>query len=1557
MKTENKLNMKRSKLIFFYSVVFMVFLLVIFTVILNMVEKQIHTGIANQMQNTVKISHGIFDLWMKEKLNETELLSKNPQIVSLITQLAEMHRNGEDTVNSDAENKLREAVSPWMKENGIKGYCVLSKDGKRIASMMKDDSHEIEPVILQQGKLEEFFNGEKDFILPFMPETSGSKHMYSEPFMFITESVRNSLGEPVAVFATRLDPRISFASISALGRLGRTGDFYIFNKDGKMISRSRFESKLEKAGLIGAGETSILNIKLTDPGKDIVTGKVYENTEKKPLTKMAGSALSGTSGIDMDGYRNYMGVEVIGAWEWDGEQGLGFAFEMAKDEACATYYAIRAILFFSMLSVFLLFIILLVVLERKKYITREVEKNLQENESRLKEAQSMAKIGSWELNLQTGESRWSDEMFRILGLNPKKERSGFEKILERIHPDDRENFETTYRDSVSNNSPFTMEHRLKLETGEIRYAEHRGKTELGQDKVPVRSIGTVLDITERVDRESRVQELTERLQLATNVAGIGIWDWNIPEGELYWDENMVRLFGLTESDPETNYHAWEKIVHPDDKEQVINALEKAIENDIPLDICYRICTPEMTVRYMKTDAIAYKDSAGRVIRLIGTSFDTTDTIEVENALMEINEELEDRIIERTKEVEKSKKAAFSIMQDADDSRKQAEIALEKLKESQGELQKLSRAIEASPVSVVVTDKNSVIEYVNPYFLKVTGYSIEEVLGKKTNILKSGNQSAAFYKELWKTLSEGEEWQGEFCNRNKAGEIFWEMAFISPVRDADGEVTHFVAVKEDITKKKKAERDLHDALEKAEEATVAKSEFLANMSHEIRTPMNAIIGMSHLALMEDLTPQQRDFISKISTSAKSLLNVINDILDFSKIEARKLNLEKTTFNLSSVLESVVTLSAGKLETKNVELLMFIDENIPQKMMGDPVRVGQVFTNLLENAAKFTEKGEVEINVEVKKIDSDNIVLESYVADTGIGMSREQVERIFQKFSQADTSTTRKYGGTGLGLAICQQLVELMGGEIRVESEKGVGSKFIFTLQFGCCQDMEESKTKSLPVYLRGMNTLLAGKHKKTNHMLERLLQSFSFDVEIFNDSKKAAGRLTGDFQKKNPIDFIMIEYKMLKQDDWSFNKTIKEDQSLSAIPLVVVAGMDESVGAEIFAESYKNIKVLQKPVTQSALFNSVADSFGYENLKIQNFGGDYKRAFKNISQYSNSEILLVEDNEINQQVATELLKRTSAKISLAKNGREALEMIKEKQFDLVLMDIQMPVMDGISAVKEVRRQENADGAQKRLPIVAMTAHAMAGDREKGIAAGMDDYMTKPIDPAELYKVLGDWLVSTGNIKEEPSADKTPEDLPQIKGVNTKDGLERMGGSREKYESLLERFVRSYTGDIGFIRSFYEDGDMDSFNLHVHTVKGSSGNIGAYSLHKSAVELEETAAEEPSEIMEKLEIFEKNMSEVCTEIKNYLSHRKINKQDTGDLPDSKKADEMISRLMKLLKQSDFEAKSCFKELKGHFLKELERSKVDELEKYIERYDFENALSVLEDEQLVSKHGGEL
>jgi two-component system sensor histidine kinase/response regulator len=754
------------------------------------------------------------------------------------------------------------------------------------------------------------------------------------------------------------------------------------------------------------------------------------------------------------------------------------------------------------------------------------------------------------------------------------------------------------------------------------------------------------------------------------------------------------------------------------------------------------------------------------------------------------------------------------------------------------------------------NEKGITEYVNPKFTEVTGYNSEEAIGRNQRILSLGEHLSSLYKKIWQTVTAGNEWHGEFCNKKKHGTTFWERVSISPIHNNDGRITHFVAAKEDITEKKKAEAELQLALARAEDATRAKSSFLANMSHEIRTPMTAIIGMTQLALRTELNRRQKECLQLIDVAAKSLLSISNDILDFSKIEAGKLTIEHTTFNLFEVLDNAISLCTHKLDEKGVELFLSIDDNIPSLLVGDPLRVSQVFNNLLSNAVKFTEKGEVEVIVRLLGIQQETLTLECAVADTGIGMSPEQNAKLFQEFSQADAATTRKYGGTGLGLTISKQLVELMGGDIRVESEPGKGSKFVFSLPLDHMPDRRgEKRPPTLPLKLVNLKILLVdGNSKILNNLIEQL-QSLSFHIENCAGYLKASAAFDAAVKEPHLYDLMVVDYRSLKDDGLLLTDKYREMPELAKVPLVVMSTFKDHLEAEELVDKCEMGSVLLKPVTPAGLYNAIVEVFGHDELKTRKRCELDSQPRIYLESVHGASILLAENNKINQKVALELLRKAKVHVSIANNGLEALEKVRQQDFDLVLMDIQMPEMDGITATRKIRELHSR---KKDVPIVAMTADAMVGDRERSLDAGMNDHITKPIMPEELYSCLVRWInlqkeipqpAAAGEPEREPDKDQ-PADFPKsIAGIDIANGLRRVAGNKQLYLNLLRDFRQENVEFRNQVKKALSDDDTETAHRLVRTLQGVSGSIGAVELQEIALKLQ-TGIKERSEYHEGL-----------------------------------------------------------------------------------------------------------
>ncbi|NLI12286.1 MAG: response regulator [Peptococcaceae bacterium] len=746
--------------------------------------------------------------------------------------------------------------------------------------------------------------------------------------------------------------------------------------------------------------------------------------------------------------------------------------------------------------------------------------------------------------------------------------------------------------------------------------------------------------------------------------------------------------------------------------------------------------------------------------------------------------------------------------------------------------------------------------------------------------------------------------------------------------------------------KKSMEELQAAQKQAEEATQTKSMFLARMSHEIRTPMNAIIGLTYLALSINPPVRIAAYLQKIKDASDNLLVIINDILDFSKIEAKKISLEKRYFNLEEVFDRLSDLIVLKAQEKGLELIISIEKDVPFNLVGDPFRLGQILINLAGNAVKFTEKGEILIRVYLVDQTGIQVTLGFTVKDTGIGLSPNQIDKLFMSFTQADESTTRRFGGTGLGLAICKHLVELMGGKIWADSEPGKGSCFSFTVRLET-GEAKQSEAEAHWKDLRGMRALVVDDNASSREVLKSMLSSFHFDVSTASSGEEALRSVEATDLENNPYDLVLMDWKMPGIDGIEASLAIKGIQNMSKIPAILMVTAYDIEDARKDKRIYNIDGFLTKPVKQSELFNTIVNV-----LRLDKKANDSGKASENSGRFLESihavagaAVLLVEDNEINQQVATELLKQLGLEVTVAGNGFEAIDALAQRPFDLVLMDIHMPGMDGLEATRKIR----STGQYQDLPIVAMTANAMVGDREKSLEAGMNEHITKPIDPEELKSMLIKWI-KPGNIMSVRESDSNAlsaneETLPQFKTISTEKGIKNTAGNIKLYRNLLRDFANDNRCSAGEIYEYIESGDYQKALLTVHTIKGLAGTMAAGRLFETAAGLEEALIKERHDRLELLFLpFAEALKAALEEIQaSAVLKPDLSPVRTGST-DLIKAGQLIEKLRLLLEEGNAETTDLLNEIAETLSSGQTAALADRMMEQINSLDFDEAMATL-------------
>jgi PAS domain S-box-containing protein len=1086
---------------------------------------------------------------------------------------------------------------------------------------------------------------------------------------------------------------------------------------------------------------------------------------------------------------------------------------------------------------------------------------------------------------------WEGPQRELLYMSPSCERTtGYEvaefmtdpELLYRIiHPDDRHLMEKHLHDAAHHDVE-NIEFRIVRKNGGIRWISHGCMAVFGSDGQPLGRRASNRDITERRRAEAEYHTMLQ----------------TTPDGFWLVDAQDGRLLDVNAAYCAMSGYSREELLNlriPDleamqDEAQVVHNMQVLMRGEpLHFESCHRRCDgslfdAEISARYL--------EARGGVI--------------------------------------------VAFIRDIT-ARKQATLELEENRRF------LATVIDNEPECVKLLAQDCTLLQMNKSGLDmIDADSADQVVGQSVlGIIDPPYRDA--FADLARRVFAGESGNLEFEVTGLKGSHRWLDTHAVPLRDAQGNITALLGVTRDITERKRDQTALEEAKLAAERANRAKSEFLANMSHEIRTPMNAIIGLSNLALGLELPVKLRDYFAKIHTSSLALLTVINDILDYSKVESGRLELDSVEFSLEDVLENVANLFIVRAEEKGLELLFQIGHEVPPTLIGDPLRLGQVMNNLVGNAVKFTETGEIHILVEPVAAAPGQATLRFAVRDSGIGMDREQVARLFQAFTQADGSITRKYGGTGLGLTISKRLVEKMGGDIAVSSEPGKGSTFTFTLSFPVPQHAVISRS---PTDLRGMHVLVVDDLDISRSILSELLNHWGFRVSEAASGKAALELLEQADGGPGQVELVLLDWKMPEMDGVEVARrvhTLADNHDIPHLPVIIMvtAYSKEQLLAE--AGTLRLDAVLTKPVTASGLFDTIIRFQGGQVLeKAEVVQPDLR---EKLAAIQGARILLVEDNAINQQVAREFLERSGMNVTVAEHGQEALEMLAGESFDIVLMDLQMPVMDGLEATRRIRSQEQF----RDLPIIAMTAAVMAQDRDACTQAGMNAHVAKPILPDELRAALIKFIkprpapLAAKLVSPPAGATALPEVLP---GFVLRDVLEVLGGNQELLRKLLLQFADQFADCAREIAGHIQQGESQEAAATLHKLKGAASNLGAETLKQAAVALENQINSGMAATA--LGEFEQTLAQTLTTIAS-LERREKEPSAAVNPDDCRQCawpaiEAQARQLRGLLESRDFVPGEVMDELKQAVGCQLFRNKLTGLEQQVNAIDYANALATL-------------
>lgn len=1125
----------------------------------------------------------------------------------------------------------------------------------------------------------------------------------------------------------------------------------------------------------------------------------------------------------------------------------------------------------------------------------------------LQTAQRLTRVGSWELDIATGKVTWSSELFRVFGLDSQREPPNYQVQATLFDESSWTRLTAAIEHSVATGTGYELTLTAIRVDGEKRTTIARAEALVGRDGTVEALVGTFQDITDQQAAANRLAQVSERLQLATSAARIGVWEWDIPTNSLVWDDAMHQIYDTREESFTGAYEAWTTTVHPDDLKPAELLLQQAVQGQAEFRTVFRILRRNGEVRYIRAESSLYRDKNGQVARMIGVNWDITE--------------------QRT-----------------------AELALRHTEALQ------SGILSAAGSAIIATTTTGVVTLFNPAAEHLLGYSAEEVVGKLTpGVFHYPAEVEALGRELevdlgrpfdspFEVLVEksraGKPYATEWTYVRKDGSHLPVWLTISALLDGD-EIVGYLGLASDLTSRKDQEielRELNTLLaqrsSEAEAASHAKSMFVANMSHELRTPIGAITGVTYLLARTDLSSEQRDLVGTIERSTRSLLDMVNDVLDLAKIEAGQLSLELEDFSLKEVLVHIASLMAAYSAAKEIELVVNADPDLPNRLLGDRVRLMQILTNLIGNAVKFTDKGEVRLSASpATACNRDYQCLRFEVSDTGPGMQPELLQRLFTPFTQAEQSNANRPTGTGLGLAIVKDLVALMHGEVGVSSQPGKGSSFWFEVPFELAQVPEVDESQ------KPLKLLIIDDHEAQRVALRSCARALGWSAEVASSGANGLAMIDPD-SPSTPFDVIVVDWQMPGMNGLEMLEALNASLGAERPPCLVLAATYDIAKLRTsqnfeFADGF-----VSKPVTESTLYDGVIQAF--ENRGRPKRWTPLPHQKAEARRLSGIRVLVADDSDVNRDIARRILELEGATVEQATDGGIAVECVLSGSsiFDLVLMDVQMPVADGVEATRRIR----ADVRFRDLPIVAVTASALSTERDRALAAGMTDYITKPYEPEAIIARVRGHVKKQFRVRPSlPSKQGSPPGAvwPTIDGIDTADAQRRFGGDIGLFSVLLDRLKGEIDKACAAGLHWEDDAAGRAF---LHRLRGTASNLSARKLGDLAREAERTLEADDSTGKERataLNRLRQEMDRIRCNSSVVNAKRATTTRSSGAAPIDEGS---LIRVILLLEQRNLEAATLINELSDRFESSLGLERFGALDSMLKQLDYPAARDLL-------------